>query len=344
MNRFLSLVAVAIAWTGALSAPARAAAPPLIVSATVDYTHNQVVISGKNFGSAPTVTLDSISFPIHGTASGKVVAKFPAGKPPSSFVPGTYFLTLVFKNQPPALFLVDIGAEGPAGPAGPAGAPGTAGAQGPAGMPGPAGAPGSLGAMGATGPRGPAGPQGPAGKGVDPALLQRIANLQSELDALRQAVAASANGNVQVTAPVGLKVLVGAGKSESIGASSEETVGAARTADVGANDTLTVGAGQSVSVATNQSINVGGNQSIEVGGSQNVSVGTDQTTLVTGNVIESAGKSMTFTGPNGAQVSMDKNGTILIKTNDGIQMTAHKDIVLKSDADIVLKGTHILSN
>jgi hypothetical protein len=344
MNRFVSLVAVGIALMGALSPAAQAAGLPLIVSATVDYTHNTLIISGRNFGSAPMVTLDSITFPTQSSAGSQVVASFPADKAPSSFVPGTYFLTLLFRNQLPAIFAVDIGANGAPGPVGPAGTPGTPGAQGPAGNPGPAGAPGAPGMMGAPGLQGPAGPQGPPGPGIDPAILQQIANLQAQLDALRQAVAVSANGNVQVTAPTNLQLLAGAGKTETVGGNSDESVGGSRTADVGANDTLTVGADQSVSVAGNRSVNVGGSQNVEVAASQNVTVVSDQNIATGGNVVQTAGKGMQFNGPNGAQIFMDKNGLITIKTNDGIQMTAVKDIVIQSTGDVILRGAHIQTN
>jgi hypothetical protein len=348
MNRFFSVVAIGIALMGALSPPAQSAGLPLIVSATVDYTHKTLVISGRNFGSAPMVTLDSITFPTQSSAGSQVVASFPADKAPSSFVPGTYFLTLLFRNQLPAIFAVDIGANGAPGPVGPAGTPGTPGAQGPAGNPGPAGPQGAPGMTGAPGPQGPVGPQGltgPQGPGIDPALLQQIANLQAQLDALRQAVAVSANGNVQVTAPTNLQVLAGGSKIETVGATSNETVGGARSSDVGASDTLTVGADQSVSVAGNQSVNVGGTQSVEIAGSQNTTIASDQNIAVGGNMLQAAGQSMQFSGPKGALISIDKYGAIIIKANDTIQMTAVNDIVIESTTGkVILRGSNIQNN
>jgi len=345
MNRFFSVVAVGIALMGALSSPAQSAGLPLIVSATVDYTHKTLVISGKNFGSAPMVTLDSITFPTQSSAGSQVVASFPADQAPSSFVPGTYFLTLLFRNQLPAIFAVDIGANGAPGPVGPAGTPGTPGAQGPSGNPGPAGPQGAAGMTGAPGLQGPAGPQGPQGPGVDAALLQQIANLQAQLDALRQAVAVSANGNVQVTAPTNLQVIAGASKSETVGGASDETVGGARTTDVGASDNTTVGLDQSVSVAGNQSINVGGTQRVEIAASQNVTVVNDQNIAVGGNMAQSAGNSMQFNGPKGALISIDKNGAITIQANDTIQMTAVNDIVIESiKGKVILRGSNIQNN
>src|SRR5450432_1146460 len=139
---------------------------PLVISATVDYTHNILTISGQNFGSSPTVTLDALAFPTQSSASSQIVANFPSGKAPSSFTPGTYFLTVQFKNQFPTIFGVDIGANGASGPAGPAGAPGSPGAQGapgPAGPAGPQGLSGPIGPPGATGVAGPAGSPGPVG-------------------------------------------------------------------------------------------------------------------------------------------------------------------------------------
>jgi hypothetical protein len=145
---------------------AQAAGLPLVISATVDYTHNTLTISGQNFGSSPTVTLDALAFPAQPSSSTQIVANFPPGTPPSSFTPGTYFLTLQFKNQLPSIFTVDIGANGAPGPAGPAGAPGSpgvAGATGPAGPAGPQGIVGPMGPVGATGPAGATGAQGLAG-------------------------------------------------------------------------------------------------------------------------------------------------------------------------------------
>jgi hypothetical protein len=165
---------------GLISLGAQAAGLPLVISATVDYTHNTLTISGQNFGSSPTVTLDALAFPAQSSASSQIVANFPSGKAPSSFVPGTYFLTVTFKNQLPTIFGVDIGAsgaQGPAGPAGAPGAPGVAGAPGPAGpagpqgLVGPMGPPGATGAVGATGAQGLQGGAGPAG----PQGLQGVA-------------------------------------------------------------------------------------------------------------------------------------------------------------------------
>jgi hypothetical protein len=167
--RLAAVMVGAIALLGTTSPPAQAAGLPLVISATVDYTHNTLTISGQNFGSAPSVTLDSQAFPTQSSASSQIIASFPSGKATSSFTPGTYFLTLQFKNQLPSVFTVDIGLNGPQGPAGlqgPAGAQGPHGIQGLIGATGPSGAvgsPGPMGPTGAPGAQGPAGVQGVAG-------------------------------------------------------------------------------------------------------------------------------------------------------------------------------------
>ena len=148
------------AWLAMLSFGVRAAGLPLVISATVDYTHSSLTISGQNFGSAPAVTLDSLAFSTQSSASNQIVANFLSAKAPSSFTPGTYFLTVTFKNQLPAIFGVDIGANGTQGPAGPAGAPGAQGLPGVAGAPGPAGPAGPQGGFGPAGPVGASGAQG----------------------------------------------------------------------------------------------------------------------------------------------------------------------------------------
>jgi hypothetical protein len=151
---------------GLLTSPAQAAGLPLVISATVDYSQKTLNINGQNFGSSSSVSLNSITFPTLSSASSQIVAKFPDGAPPSSFVPGTYFLMIQSRNQLPAIFTVDIGANGAPGPAGPQGpsglqgVPGTPGPQGLVGSMGPSGATGAVGATGATGSTGLAGTQG----------------------------------------------------------------------------------------------------------------------------------------------------------------------------------------
>src|SRR5437773_12073951 len=100
----------------ATSTPAQATTPPpLVISVTVDYTHSTLTINGQNFGSSPTITVDSLTFPTSSSSSSQIVGNFPSGVAPSSFTPGTYFLTLQFTNQLPAVFTVDIGANGEIG-------------------------------------------------------------------------------------------------------------------------------------------------------------------------------------------------------------------------------------
>lgn len=108
----LSALLISAFLTLAVNAPAQATGFPLIISATVDYTHKTLTITGQNFGSSPTITLDSLTFPTLSSASSQIVGNFPSGSPPSSFTPGTYFLTLQFRNQLPAVFAVAIGANG----------------------------------------------------------------------------------------------------------------------------------------------------------------------------------------------------------------------------------------
>jgi microcystin-dependent protein len=155
----LSLAMMLLVYTSAT----QAGGLPLVISATTDYSLNTLTISGQNFGSLPTVTLDSLKFPTVSTSSNQIVASFPSSRAPTSFIPGTYFLTLQFKNQLPAIFAVDIGAngaQGPIGPAGPKGLQGPKGDIGATGATGPMGGPGPIGLPGLPGTPGPAGPQG----------------------------------------------------------------------------------------------------------------------------------------------------------------------------------------
>jgi hypothetical protein len=175
MTKIFALLLSMLVLAGVVTPKAQAAGLPVVISATVDYAHKTVTINGQNFGSSPTVTLDSMTFPTMTTGTKQIIADFPNTSPPSSFTPGTYFLAVTFRNQLPTIFAVDIGANGPQGPqgvAGPAGPQGLQGAQGLTGAagaigamgpPGPMGPAGAAGAMGAAGPQGAPGPQGPAG-------------------------------------------------------------------------------------------------------------------------------------------------------------------------------------
>jgi hypothetical protein len=312
--RMPGAMAVLVTLLGVISPPAQAAGLPLIISATVDYTHSTLTITGQNFGSGPAVTLDNLSFPAVSAASNQIVANFPSANAPSSFTPGTYFLTLQFKNQLPAIFAVDIGAngapgptgaQGPAGPAGAAGAPGPAGPAGLQGVPGPLGPPGGPGAAGpqgpvgpagATGATGPAGPQGPQGpSGVDANLLQQIAALQAQLDTLRSAISVGSDGSLQVTAP--------AAREDSTAGDFTDTVGGNRTLAVSAND----------------SVNVSGSSTTNVGGA----------------VVVKAGNSIALQS-GGSIVQLNADGSIIVQ--------AAGNLLLEAGGTVTLKGTQVLTN
>lgn len=127
MTRIFGLLLSTLILLGLLAPKAQAAGLPIVTSATVDYTHMTLTITGQNFGSNPVVTLDKLSFPTVSTSTNQIVANIPSGSPPTTLTPGTYFLTLQYRNQFPSIFTVDIGANGPqgiqgaAGPSGPTG-------------------------------------------------------------------------------------------------------------------------------------------------------------------------------------------------------------------------------
>jgi hypothetical protein len=316
MKRRIGLVAGVLALLGLLSSPAQAAGLPLIVSATVDYAQGTLTISGQNFGSNPTVTLNSLTFATQTAGSGQIVASFPGGNPPSSFTPGTYFLTLQFKNQLPSIFTVDIGANGAPGPAGAQGPSGAAGASGPAGpqgglgpigppgatgAPGPAGPAGATGATGAAGPPGPQGPQGPSG--ADPNLLQQIGALQAQLDALKNAISIGSDGGLQVTS-------------------------AADRTD------LTNG---------NFADTVGNNRTLTIGGSESVNIGASSTTNVAKTVLLNGGESIKLKS-GGSTVQLNSDGSIIVSGSSNVTVQAAGNLLLEAGGTLVLKGSQVVTN
>jgi hypothetical protein len=125
---------------------------PTVASTTINYTNNQITISGQNFTSGPSVTFNGVKLIIVSVnaAQTMIVAALP-----SQITAGTYLLTVVnpaIPNQPGS-FNVTYGAAGPQGAIGPQGAQGP---QGPSGFQGPPGP------QGIQGPAGPIGPSGTA--------------------------------------------------------------------------------------------------------------------------------------------------------------------------------------
>jgi hypothetical protein len=56
----------------AVSPSVQAAGLPVVISATVNYSQNTLTINGENFGSSPTVTLASMTFPTMSSSGGGV--------------------------------------------------------------------------------------------------------------------------------------------------------------------------------------------------------------------------------------------------------------------------------
>jgi len=133
---------------------------PVINSATVDYGHGLLVISGISLGATPLVKVGMTPLTVQSSSSTQIVAAFPSNAPPGSFLPGTYFLNVTFRNGLFAVFTIALGATGPPGPFGLQGSQGPKGDQGATGPAGPAGP------QGVTGPTGPQGPAGPNGEGT----------------------------------------------------------------------------------------------------------------------------------------------------------------------------------
>jgi hypothetical protein len=139
---------------------ASAYAAPVITSAAIDYTDNQVTVNGTDLvaqgsrlGTGPSTVL------LNGAASPLVITGTPTATALTAdlpaLLPGTYEIRVKDgSGASSAWFPIAYGTNGPAGPMG---------LTGPQGPIGPAGPQGPIGLTGATGPAGPAGPAGPVG-------------------------------------------------------------------------------------------------------------------------------------------------------------------------------------
>ena len=128
------------------------AATPVVNSGTINYSTNQITLTGNNFQpnkAKPTVSFNGVSLTVSSSSNTQVVATLPSG-----LTPGTFDLTVTNSGGNSVEFNMTYGAIGPQGPAGPTGAvgpqgpAGATGAQGPRGLTGSPGAPGPAGANG----------------------------------------------------------------------------------------------------------------------------------------------------------------------------------------------------
>jgi hypothetical protein len=137
----VSLLTGCGSWSSSVGAVQAPSAPPAITSAQINYSTEQLTITGSNFGATVTVQLGSLSPAVVSTSATAVIVSLP-----SSLNPGSYLLTVTNAGtDQTGSFVVTLGAVGPAG------------------APGPQGAQGGTGPVGPQGPGGPAGPEGPGG-------------------------------------------------------------------------------------------------------------------------------------------------------------------------------------
>jgi hypothetical protein len=138
-----------------------AAQTPVVNSGAINYTTNQITLTGSGFlpaKAAPSVLVNNIKATVVSDTATQIVATLPAG-----LTAGTFIVSVTNSQGNVGTFDVAYGAIGPQGPAGapgPVGSPGPAGAMGPAGATGPRGIAGAPGAPGASGAQGPAGTNG----------------------------------------------------------------------------------------------------------------------------------------------------------------------------------------
>jgi hypothetical protein len=133
---------------------AAASADVNVISSTIDYTSNEIIITGSGFTKKPTVRLNGTKLTLAETPTAThIVAVLPDGL--AAFT--TYKLVVVNAFGESHGCDITYGNTGPPGPTG------AAGPQGPIGLTGATGAQGPTGTAGATGPQGPAGPKGDTG-------------------------------------------------------------------------------------------------------------------------------------------------------------------------------------
>lgn len=128
------------------------AATPVVNNGVINYSTNQLTLTGTGFQPAkakPTVSFNGNALALSTYSNTQIVATLPAG-----LTPATFDVNVTNSQGNSDDFNLTYGAVGLQGPAGPAG---------PQGVAGPAGATGSQGARGLTGAPGAPGPAGANG-------------------------------------------------------------------------------------------------------------------------------------------------------------------------------------
>lgn len=146
MRRFASMLLVVFCPLLAL------AASPAVNSGAINYSNNQITLTGTGFEPArtkPIVTFNGVALTVSTFSNTQIVASLPVG-----LTPGTFDLTVTNSTGGTVDFNMTYGATGAQGPMGPVGAQGPAGPAGTAGATGPRGAAGVAGAPGAAGTNG----------------------------------------------------------------------------------------------------------------------------------------------------------------------------------------------
>ena len=228
-----------------------------------------------------------------------------------------------------------------------------------------AGAPGTgsavaagLSACGCPGPQGPAGPAGPPGT-VSKELLQQIATLQTQLDALRAVLAVDAAHSVTLTA--------GHDLLEQVGGSQSISVDLDRTTHVARNDSLTVDGSSVTSVG--KSWQLAGAQDVQLRAGTGITLqaqsaryalGTsDGSAYLPGNWSETVdrdraaklGRNDTLTVGMGAATSVGTNWdltagqAVAVKADKQISLSSGKALVqVNADSSVAISGNKLSVN
>jgi type VI secretion system secreted protein VgrG len=174
------------------------------------------------------------------------------------------------------------------------------------------------------------------------------------------------SGNESVTVVMTRNHAVGINEAITVGGAREVTVGGFQAITVGAYQAITVGgyqafivgANHSLQVAKNLTENIGGDRGETVVGKRTDNIGKDHQSSVGGSLIvsikkdqlvnveknfqlEAGEKIVLQTGD--ASITMNKNGTILIKGKD-ISVECSGKHNIKADGDIAMKGSKITQN
>ncbi|MCU4182308.1 DUF2345 domain-containing protein [Bosea sp. BH3] len=172
-------------------------------------------------------------------------------------------------------------------------------------------------------------------------LLRRIAELETQVALLTQAIKVDRGGNVTISAPGGLAITSGGATTISVGSAMSVSIGGQMT--IAAGNKIRLSAAQEI-VLEARYYNVNATVGVDIASGQTLAMKASK------DMIVRAGKTLSLNAADaaelksgGADLDLKKDGTVNLKGRD-IAIQASGGFTAKASGAVTVKGSKILQN